>query len=244
MTDGFVNADKLATEKPAAAVEPKSAREQGGIEFPYVSIDSATSVARVLLQLGAVPVERDQIAAQLGHTMSGSFVNKMSAAKMFGLIEGPASSKYRLTQLGHAILDTSRSPAARAEAFLNVPLYRKIYDGFRNVQLPPRPGGIEQTMVEFGVPQKQKDKARRAFENSARQAGFFSHGKDRLVAPVIVPVTPNAATTEEATKTKSNAEEQHSTTLPSPAEHPFVKGLLLSLPEKLQENWTAVQRVK
>jgi hypothetical protein len=244
MPDGFIKMDKIA-ENATAANEPpgkKAPREQGGIEFPYVSLDSAISVARALLEAGAVPVERDQLAARMGHSLSGSFVNKTSAAKMFGLIEF-SSGKYRLTQLGHAILDTNRSAATRAEAFLLTPLYRRIYDEFRNNQLPPSPHGIEQAMVDFGVPQKQKDRARRAFESSARQAGFFAHGKDRLVAPV-VSGTPSPTPEVEETHTKPKVEEQQRGSLPAPAEHPFIKGLLMSLPEKLQENWTAPERVK
>jgi hypothetical protein len=222
MPDGFVNPDELAVEKPDSEPKGKRERTQGEIEYPYVTLDTAISVARILLQLGGVPVERDQLAAQMGHSLSGGFTNKTSAAKMFGLIEA-SGGKYQLTQQGHAILDPNRSAAARVDAFLRVPLYRKIYDEFRNVQLPPSPHGLEQAIVQFGVPPKQKDKARRAFESSARQAGFSAHGKDRLVAPVIAGVAVQ---------------------LPAPAEHPFIKGLLLSLPEKLQENWTAPERVK
>jgi hypothetical protein len=243
MPDGFVNPAETQPE----TVEPKNVkgpREQGAIEFPYVSIDSAISVARALLELGGVPVDRDQLAARMGHTLSGSFVNKVSAAKMFGLVE-TISSKYQLTQLGHAILDPSRSAGARAEAFLRIPLYRRIHSEFRNNQLPPSPHGLEQAMAQFGVPQKQKDKARRAFENSARQAGFFAHGHDRLVAPVISGSTtaaaPVAVKTEEQEK---HDKERHEVAMPAPADHPFIKGLLLSLPTKLQESWTAQDRVK
>ena len=48
--------------------------------------------------------------------------------------------------------------------------------------LPP-PAALEKFMHEVGVSSKQTDRARRAFMRSARQAGFFAHGEDRLVRP-------------------------------------------------------------
>ncbi|MGD9814652.1 MAG: hypothetical protein AB7Q23_14275 [Hyphomonadaceae bacterium] len=35
----------------------------------------------------------------------------------------------------------------------------------------------------MGVSEKQKDRARQVFERSAEQAGYFEHGKNKLVAP-------------------------------------------------------------
>ena len=42
----------------------------------------------------------------------------------------------------------------------------------------------------LGVAAKQKDKARQALQRSADQAGFFSQGRERLVAPAIFTTTP------------------------------------------------------
>lgn len=38
-------------------------------------------------------------------------------------------------------------------------------------------------MVGLGVSEKQKGRARQVFERSAEQAGFFEHGKNKLVMP-------------------------------------------------------------
>ena len=38
-------------------------------------------------------------------------------------------------------------------------------------------------MREIGVSSKQTNRARQTFMRSARQAGFFAHGEDRLVRP-------------------------------------------------------------
>jgi hypothetical protein len=78
----------------------------------------------------------------------------------------------------------SQEKAARAESFLNVPLYKAVYEQFKGATLPP-PSGLDTTMGNLGVAPKQKEKARRVFQRAATQAGFFAFGQDRLVYPSI-----------------------------------------------------------
>ena len=247
MPDGYMGPDDLRSDTVNPA-KTKVSRERSGIAFVYYDLNSAIEVPHAILKLGGVPCDRDQVAASMQHALSGAFTNKTSAAKLFGLV-GITSGKYHLTQLGHAVLDSDRSAAAKVEAFLRVPLFRRLYDEFRNNQLPPSPHGIEQAIVQFGVPVKQAGNARRALKSSAQQAGFFAHGKDRLVAPVIA----NAWDSPEMEKigkepltdsvpTKKTADDR--AVLLVPADHPFIKGLLLSLPDELKANWTADDRVK
>jgi hypothetical protein len=83
------------------------------------------------------------------------------------------------------VLDPNRSREGKASAFLSVPLYKAIFDKYRTGILPPNAAALEREMVAFGVSDKVKDRARQAFEKSADQAGFFEHGKNRLVMPAI-----------------------------------------------------------
>src|SRR5207245_1278707 len=115
---------------------------------------------------------------------SGNFVLKVATARMFGLINN-VGGKYELSPLGFSIVDATRQRAARAEAFLNVPLYKRAYEEFKGKQLPPRPHGLEQAFLKFGVAPKQRAVARQSFERSARQAGFFAASEDRLIEPII-----------------------------------------------------------
>lgn len=46
---------------------------------------------------------------------------------------------------------------------------------------------LEREMAALGVSSKQTGRARQAFMRSARQAGFFAHGEDRLVRPSVSP---------------------------------------------------------
>jgi hypothetical protein len=216
----------------------KPARETSTVAFPYNDLDDAISVARAMHSAGGVPLDRDQLAAQLGiSSVGGNFSLKLSGARMFGLITG-GSGRIELTPLGFEILDPPRERAAKAEAFLNVELYRKLYDSFKGRTLPPRPAGLEQAMVSLGVAQKQRDKARQAFDRSARTAGFFpTPAEDRLVAPVI---GPNAAVGESARAQDTvDAEVVRAPIAAPPPQrtlNPFIEGLLDELPAK-GEQW-------
>jgi hypothetical protein len=160
---------------------------------------------------------------------------------MFGVIV-TVQGKYQLTDLGFAIADAGRQKAARADAFLNVPLYRRVYEEFRNRQLPPRPVALERTFIQFGVAQKQAERARQAFDRSAQQAGYFDvGGKDRLIRPS-VGTTGGAGPADDVAPVRDNE-------LPPPPPsgndrrsgntgeggngggyHPFIEGLLKTLP--------------
>lgn len=159
-------------------------REQSTIQFPYADLDEAIRLAKQILDAGAVPLDRDQLASVVGQVpRSGAFGAKVSAGRMFGLIDN-ITGKYQLTELGFEILDPARAPAAKATAFLNVPLYRKLYEDFKGRQLPPKGPALENLFVSMGVAIKQKERARRTFESSARSAQFFNATEDRLVLPV------------------------------------------------------------
>src|SRR5262249_15443855 len=149
--------------------------EQPGVPLPPRDLNDAISVATALLGMGATGTP-DQLAAAMNQTpTSGAFKNKVAAARHFRLIS-TGQGKYHLTDLGFAITDAARSRAARADAFLRVPVFKRMYDEFRNRQLPPRPAGLEHTFVRFGVASKQKEMARLIFDRSAEQAGYFAHG--------------------------------------------------------------------
>lgn len=212
----------------------KAAREISTVAFPYNDLDDAIGVARAMHSAGGVPLDRDQLAAQLGiSSVGGNFSLKLSGARMFGLITG-GSGRVELTPLGFEILDPPRERAAKVEAFLNVELYKRLYDSFKGRTLPPRPVGLEQAMVSLGVSQKQRDKARQAFDRSARTAGFFpTQAEDRLVAPVLGAPPPNPEVNIfDGSVTVEQAAAALSQPPPRRGLNPFIEGLLDELPEK------------
>jgi hypothetical protein len=213
------------------------------ISFPYQDLEAGISVASAIMQSGGVALSRDQLAGTMKMSPgSGTFILKVSTARLFGVV-GTAQGKYALTQLGFAILDTDdkRQRLARAEAFLNVPLYRRVYDEFKGRQLPPRPHGLEQAFLKFGVAAKQRANARIAFEKSARQAGFFAAGEDRLIEPII-----GAARLDDGSPSVKDVMDDggYPERRPDLSNfHPFIQGLLESLPEP-GTNWTLEGRAK
>ena len=129
-----------------------SSRFVSTIGFPYMDLEDAIGVAKTMLGAGGVSMDRDQLAAAMGQVpTSGNFNMKAAAARWFGLIDF-TQGRFQLTPLGFDIFNSSRERAAKATAFLNVPLYRKVFDTFRGRQLPPRPIGPGETpSCEFGV---------------------------------------------------------------------------------------------
>lgn len=182
--------DQMTDETTAVVIDVKaddgSKRERSTIEFPYMDLGDALDVARAIKEsTGTTPCQYDMLAAKLGVSMQSSgFRVRLSSAKMFGLIEtGRGEGTATLTPLGRQIVDPARERDAKAQAFLQVELYKKLYDDHLGDTLPPA-AALEREMAVLGVAAKQTDRARQAFERSAETAGFFEHGRDRLIKPV------------------------------------------------------------
>jgi hypothetical protein len=243
--DATANPKRAATKKKKAAKQADApAREASTIVFPYRNLELGISVAQAMLGAGGVALTTEQLAGVLGlQARSGNFVMKVATARIFGLVANN-QGKYELTNTGFEIVDKDekRQRAARAAAFLSVPLYRRVYEEFRGRQLPPRPHGLEQAFIKFGVASKQKQAARLAFDKSAAEAGFFSAGNDRLVEPIIGAVTPldRRSAPEDNTRIGDEPDQE---TYNASSYHPFIQGLLDTLPEP-NTNWTVEGRAK
>ena len=131
----------------------------------------------------------EQLAAYMDKAVSGPFRVLLSNARMFGITKNE-KGEVHLIEIGRLITDPKTEASARAQAFLAVPLYKAIFEKYRRFTLPEN-AGLEREMQALGVSSKQTSKARQAFARSAKQAGFFAHGDDRLVMPAIgaVPLT-------------------------------------------------------
>jgi len=211
----------------------KQERERSSIEFPYTSLDDAVEVAKAIHKAGGNEARLELLAAELGHstTESGGFRQRIAGARMFGLASS-TQGMVTLTALGARIVDSNAEQAARVEAFLTVPLYKSIYEEFKAGVLPPNEG-LENKMAALGVAQKQKDRARQAFQRSAKEAGFFAYGTNRLVYPAAGKPGGAVATTDvkpiEPTK-GSGGSSGNGGGGETPKYHPFIAGLLETLP--------------
>jgi hypothetical protein len=221
-----------------ANVQSRS-REQSTIVFPYNDLESAISTADILHSNAGQSCTTEQLAAYAHQTAdSGAFRLRLSTARIFGLILTDRG-RISLTELGGMVVDPARRDEGKVKAFFAVPLYHALYDRYKGGLLPP-PVALAREIVGLGVAAKQADRARQAFDRSAMQAGFFAHGRDRLVMPVVsTPADapkPETVAREEP-KIKSSSNDGGS------GQPPFVQFLLAKLPEPDSE-WPLRDRVK
>lgn len=158
----------------------KRRRVPPDVAFPYADLDVCIDVATTIKRELGLKGTSDQVSGVLG-VKGGAFLRRLGAARIFGLIERDGSD-WRLTELGKRIISPNNAQA-RAESFLSVPLFMKLYEDFRGSSLPAD-SGIEHHMRSLGVSEKSTETARQIFKKSARQAGFFSLREDQLIMPV------------------------------------------------------------
>ena len=177
-------ADNGNTGTAGAQMADERKRFRSEIEFPYADLESAVELAQTIHSKAGSSCAVDELAAWMGQTASGgTFRTRLTAARMFGLIE-TGQGRATLTQSGRDALDNSGSEHARVTAFLNVELFRMLYDQFKGNVLPPPPA-IERQIEQLGVSPKQKGRARQTFMKSAQYAGFIDPATGRFVKPGI-----------------------------------------------------------
>jgi hypothetical protein len=214
-------------------------RERSSIAFPYADLDDAIQVTRAIHDnVGAGECDDTQLSAWMKQSAKSSWYRmRLTAARMFGLLE-PSSEKRRLTPLGRMVVDQRQERGARADAFLRVPLYSAIYERYKDSVLPPDKT-LEMEIVGLGVAEKQRDLARQTFARSAQQAGYFEHGKNRLIRPGVAPLTEERGGESKGGKGRGSGNGGGKDL------HPFIEGLLRTLPDPdAEEEWPLDKRVK
>lgn len=158
--------------------------ERSSIQFPYFDLGECLRLAsKISENNGASDCSDDQIAAWVDMSpKSSGYRSRMSAARLFGLIEQGAQNGNRLSDLALKCLDQHHARAAKVEAFLKVPLFNRVYENWKGQQIPPA-AALERALVGFGVAEKQKARARQVMDRSAEDANFYENGRDRLVKP-------------------------------------------------------------
>jgi hypothetical protein len=212
----------------------KIKRQQSDIPFPYIPLPDVVTLVRAVQKRGHV-CRIEEVAADLDQQMSsGAFRSRLSAARMFGAAE-IIRGDIRLTPLGLAMCNPETEAEALAEAFLNVPLYQKLYAQYAGHKLPPGEG-IEESIRRLGVPDKQVTKARQVFVRSAGTAGYFQSGRDRLVRPA-----SSSLGTEPGGTPVSREQPRIRAEVGSMANHQLIAGLVAKLPPE-GHKFTAKQR--
>lgn len=179
---------------PESEPDPKKGKKRtvSGVKFPYYDLSDAITVAKAIHEKAGGACDLDQLASWLDHKSinSGAFRLRVSAAKMFGLVEKAGTGKLRVSKRGVAIVapvTDSQVAEAKKAAFLAVELFQKVYERFRGMTLPQVAGLRNVAKEEYEVAPKRAEDAVRVMLESAEQAGFFAASGDRtkMVAPVI-----------------------------------------------------------
>ncbi len=228
----------------------REGRQRSSISFPYNDLSSAIKLAQAIHnQVGLGECDDNQLAAWTSQSpKSSGYRVQLSASRMFQLLESPSPGKHRLSELGRMVVDPSRAREAKAKAFLNVPLYEAVFKKYSGTVLPPATA-LEHDMEALGVAEKMKDRARRVFERSAEQAGFFDSGRERLVLPGVATRSDDSgAQSDQEDEPDSNEGEKdkhRSDDAVDESLHPFIQGLLKTLPDpERQSEWPLALRVK
>lgn len=238
---------------PDAKPDPKvgTKRAVSGVRFPYFDLEKAEAIPRVMHERRGGACDLATLAAELKYSQvsNGAFRTRVSAARMFGLIEGDGDS-LRVSGRGRAIVapvgpdDAAR---ARVEAFLEVELFRKVYEKYHGQQLPPEVGLKNLFRQDFNVVEDRVAPTVRIFYDSAEHAGFFnvSGNRSRMVKPTFATGQPQDAIVTDPQKAPLLTGEPGTPAPPLPPGsgsgsgggggggdgiHPAIAGLLRELP--------------
>ena len=209
-------------------------RERSSIAFPYVDLDDAVEVARAIHEhAGVGDCDDAQLSAWMNQSSKSSgYRMRLTAARMFGVLD-PNSDRRKLTPLGRMVVDLRQERAAKADAFLRVPLYGAMYERYKDGVLPPEKT-LETEIVGLGVAEKQKASARQVFMRLAQQAGYFEHGKNRLVRPGVASLKEDG---DESAAEENDRSGGGGSGGKGPPRHPLIEGMFQSLPLSGQP-WT------
>lgn len=224
----------------SAAKRPEQARGRSTIEFPYLDLSNAMEVAHAVKAVGGTSADWPQIAIKL--TMQadgGAFRLRILTARVFGIVKSDRG-RVELTPLGSRVVDPQYERAAKVEAFMQVPLFKALYDKLAGQTLPP-PQALERMAEQAGVAPKQKDRARQNFLRSAKQAGLFDLSPDRLAMPPALNGQSSGA--KASTDAAPVLLSQPRPLSPPETLHPFVQGLLDKLPAP-DDEWAVKERAK
>lgn len=164
------------------------------MRVPVYSLADSLAVADAIYKKGGGSASNDQLAAFLGYksTNNGSYLSRVAAARIFDFVGGQGNS-LTITLRAQSILMPEYTHTARAatiQAFLDVPLYKAIYDEYHGKDLPSVPFGMSNALrTRFGVAPSRVEGGLRAFLDSADQAGFFEVRGNRT--QLIIPRVPD-----------------------------------------------------
>ena len=232
--------EKISIQKTGDRQKSQSEYQRSSISFPYFDLSQSLNLAHAIsTNVGRGECTDEQLAPWVDlSAKSSGYRARVSAARLFGLLEPGKEKDHRLSALGLECVDEVRAREGKAKAFVTAPLFKSVFDRWNGQQLPA-PAVLERAIIDLGVAEKQAARARQTLERSAQEAGFFENGKDRLVYPGIkksdshtgVGARPGSGTDDGRNKGGASDLEVD----------PIISGLLKRLPQS-GSVWSADQR--
>ena len=171
------------------------------LRYPKYDLEQSIEVASKIADRGVgATLTSPELAALLGYsgTNNGAYLNRIAAARLFGLIEGQGET-IRVTDRAEQLLHPEYpefADRARIEAFKAIPLYGAFLDAFRARTLPDRDGMMNALTTRFRVAPNEAGKVLGRLLLSAQQAGLFKvGGPSRMIEPSI-SASPSRADAE------------------------------------------------
>ena len=184
--------EAYAVREPASAkVKAVTPKPRSEMAFPYFSLDKSIEVPKLIHERAGGRCGRGQLAGLLGYSgvKNGGFLTRISAAKMFGLIEENGDA-ITLTERAKKILSPVRpsdAEQAKLDAFLAVELFRKVFEDFDGHTLPAADGLSNLFLTQYKIVPNQVTPALRNLMDSADSAGLFrvAGNRSKLIRPII-----------------------------------------------------------
>ena len=183
-----------AVNRPEEDPKTGKPRPKSGTRFPYYDLADAVHVAKVIHEKAGGLCDRSQLATFLDHKgiNSGAFLTRVSAAKMFGVIEQTPDFKFRVTPRGQAIISPITDQAAaqaKLDAFFAVDLFQKVYAQYDGTTLPPDVGLKNLLETKYQIVPDRVTPTARIMMDSAEYAGLFKAAGNRtkMVMPLTLP---------------------------------------------------------
>lgn len=181
--------ESVATPTQSSPSAVKAPQARSDLKFPVYTLIDALAVPRVVHEKAGGAASTEQLAAYLEYKSpnNGAFVDRVSAARLFGLVDR-IGSEYVLTARAKQILMPESDEQARqalVEAFMAVPLFKAVYEAFRGTDLPQGIGMKNALLNRFHVVANRSDVAERTLMKSAEAAGLFSvrGNRSQLIIP-------------------------------------------------------------
>lgn len=188
--------NKPESSQPGGGVAEKGKpKPKSSIAFPYYSLSKSIEVAKTIHERAGGRCGRAQLASLLKYSgvKNGGFLTRVSAAKLFGLIEEFGDS-IGLTDRAKKILAPVRpvdAAQAKLDAFMAVELYRRAYEDFEGHTLPTEDGMKNLFLNQYKIVPLQVNVALRNLMDSADTAGLFAVAGNR--SKMIKPLLGNGA---------------------------------------------------